>query len=137
MSLRWLVFEKCLVKGAELDDADLGKVSKGRAALDDSWVKDENNDVALFDEMGSSPASMQAGTAVDAFGLHPEFDIDQADAEAACTTCDLKGTATWVRLPEDRWPDEWLTRDSKGNRVPKYNDPACLLKRASYGQPDA
>ena len=81
----------------------LGK-SSGRAAVDNSWVKDENYEIALFNNMGASPASMQAGTAVDAFGLQPEFDVEQAVAEAAYTLCDLKGTETWVRLPEDGGP---------------------------------
>ena len=56
---------------------------------------------------------MQAGKAVDVFGLQPEFDIEQADAEAAYTQSDLKGIETWVRLPEDRWPDELFTCESK------------------------
>ena len=79
------MFEICVVKGAELEDDDPRKVFKGRAVLDGSWLKDENYDVALFNEMGSSPASMQAGKAVDVFGLQPEVDIEQADAEEAYT----------------------------------------------------
>ena len=74
-----------------MEDDDPRKIFKGRAVLGGSWVKDENCDVALFNGMGSSPASMQAGKAVDAFGLQPEFDIEQADAEEAYTQCDLKG----------------------------------------------
>ena len=65
------ILEICVVKGAELEDDDPRKIFKGRAVLDGSWVKDENYDVALFNEMASSPASMQAGEAVDAFRLQP------------------------------------------------------------------
>ena len=65
------IFEICDVKRAELDDSDPRKVFKGRAVLDGSWVKYENNDFARFNEMGSSPTSMQAGKAVDAFRLQP------------------------------------------------------------------
>jgi hypothetical protein len=57
------------VKGAELADGDPEKKFKGRAFLDGSWVKDENYEVALFNEMGSSPAIIQAGKAVDCFGF--------------------------------------------------------------------
>ena len=46
-----------------MPDDDSNKKFKGRAVLDGSWVKDENYDVALFNEMGSSPANMQAGKA--------------------------------------------------------------------------
>ena len=116
-------FEICVVKGAELEDSNPQKKYKGRAVLDGSWVKDENYDVALFNEMGSSPANMQAGKVVDAYGLQEGYDIQQADAEAAYTQCELKGTETWVRLPEDRWPDEWFKTDRYGKRVCKYHDP--------------
>ena len=65
------MFEICVVKGTKLEDHDLRKTFKGRAVLDGSWVKYENYDVALFNEMGSLPSSMQAGKAVDASGLQP------------------------------------------------------------------
>ena len=65
------IFEICVVKEAEMDESDPRKIFKGRAVLDGSWVNNENYDVALFNNMGSSPASMQAGKAVDAFGLQP------------------------------------------------------------------
>ena len=54
-----------------MEDDDPRKIFKGRAVLDGSWVNDENYDVAFFDEMGSSPASLRAEMAVDAFGLQP------------------------------------------------------------------
>ena len=79
---------------------------------------------------------MQAGEAVDVCGLQPGYTIEQADAEAAYTQCDLKGTPTWVRLPEDRWPPSWFEMKG-GTRVPIYYDPVCLLLRALYGHPDA
>ena len=87
------MFDICVVKGAELDDKDPRNIFKGRGVLDGSWVKDGNCDVALLNEMGSSPAIMQAGKAVDVFGLQPGYSIEQADAEAAYTQCDLKGIA--------------------------------------------
>ena len=99
------IFEMCVVRGADVDDKDRRNIFKGRAVLDGSWVKDEKSDVAFFNAMGSPPASMQAGKAVDAVGLQPEFDMEQADAEASYTQCDFKWTETRVRLPEDRWPD--------------------------------
>ena len=65
------------------------------------------------------------------------FDIQQADAEAAYTQCELKGTETWVRLPEDRWPDEWFKKDRYGKRVCRFYDPVCKLHKVFYGHPDA
>ena len=43
---------------------------KGRTAFQGNNVRDENADVALFSELGSSPATMEAGKAVDAYGFH-------------------------------------------------------------------
>ena len=64
-------------------------------------MKDENYDVALFNEMGLSPGTLQAGKPEDVFGLQPGYTIEQADVEAAHTQCDLKGIPIWLRLPED------------------------------------
>ena len=70
---------------------------------------------------------MCAGKICDAFGISEEdFVIEQADALQAYCQTELKGIPTWVRLPEDRWPDEWFTW-SKGQRVPKYRDPVVRL----------
>ena len=119
------ILKICVVKGAELSDGDPQKKCKGRAVLDGSWVKDENYDVALFNEMGSSPANMQAGKVVDAYGLQPNFHVEQADAEAAYTQCELKGTPTWVRLPEDRRPKDWFNTDKAGNKFPSTRTPCA------------
>ena len=59
---------------------------------------------------------MQACTIMDAYGLQPGYSEEQADAESAYTQTTLKLLATWVRLPDDRWPKEW-----KG----KLNIPRC------------
>ena len=66
----------------------------------------------------------------------PGNDIQQADAEAAYTQCELKGTETWVRLPEDRWPREWF-HNIGGKTVCRYKDPVCRLRKALYGHPGA
>jgi len=46
-------------------------------------VRDENSDHALFSELGSSPASMEAAKVLDAFGSQPGFSRQQADAVQA------------------------------------------------------
>ena len=116
-------------KGSELREFDSKNSKfKGRAVFEGHFVRDENFDHALFNEMGSSPASMAAGKAVGAWGLQPGYDLQQADAESAYTQTELKGAPTRVRLPHDRWPDSW-----KG----MYTDPVVRLKLAFYGHPDA
>ena len=90
-------------------------------------VVDENSDHALFAEMSSSPASMEAGKILDVSGSQPGYVIRQADAKQANTHALFRGVATWVRLPKNRWPKSW-----KG-----MTDPVVPLKLARYGHPDS
>ena len=87
----------------------------------------ENSDHALFAELGSSPASMEAGKIIDVYGSQPRFTKQQADARQAYTQALFKGTETWVRLPRNRWPKSWS--GMKG--------PVAPLRLALYGHPDS
>ena len=91
-------------------------------------MKDEGNNWAIFSEITSCPATMEAGKAADAFGLLPGHEIQVADGESAYTQAKLGGPATWVRLPKERWLPEWHG---------KYHDPVVRLVLALYGHPDA
>ena len=101
---------------------------KGRTVFQGNNVKDESSDVALFSELGSSPATMEAGKAVDAYGAQPGFITQQNDGVQAYTQALWKGVETWVELPPDRWPKEWYG---------KFIRPVVLLRIALYGHPDS
>ena len=120
------VFEIGSLKGAELKQGDPNRKYKGRSVFQGNKVLDENADHALFAEMSSSPASMEAGKILDVFGSQPGYVIQQADANKH-TQALFQGVATWVRLPRNRWPKEW-----KGMK-----DPVVPLKLALYGHPDS
>ena len=122
------VFEICVEKGSELPAGDPLRKFKGRTVFQGNNVRDENADAALFSELGSSPATMEAGKVLDAYGHAPGNGCQQADGKQAYTQTTLKGTETWVRLPRDRWPKEW---------VGKYEDPVVRLHLALYGHPDS
>ena len=122
------VFEICVEKGSELPANDPLRKFKGRTVFQGNNVRDENSDSALFSELGSSPATMEAGKALDAYGHTPGNECQQADGKQAYTQTTLKGTETWVRLPRDRWPKEWAGR---------YKDPVVRLHLALYGHPDS
>ena len=90
-------------------------------------VKDHNWDVAIFQDLSSSPATMQASKTVDFWGCLPDHDIEQADAKQAYTQAKLSSpNETWVRLPREAWPKAW-----EGMR-----DPVCPLELALYGHPE-
>ena len=122
------VFEICVEKGSELPEGHKLRKFKGRTVFQGNNVRDENADVALFSELGSSPATMEAGKAVDAYGAQPGFVNQQNDGVQAYTQALMKGVETWVELPVDRWPKEWIG---------KYRRPVVLLRIALYGHPDS
>ena len=52
-------------------------VFQGNNVVNESW------ETALFQNMGSSPATMEAGKICDMVGCYPENDTEQADANQA------------------------------------------------------
>ena len=122
------IFEICVEKGSELPLGDPMRKFKGRTVFQGNNVKDEAADVALFAEPGSSPANMEAGKAVDAYGSMPGNRTSQGDGKQAYTQALMQGILTWIRLPRNRWPKEWIG---------VYKDPVVLLVLALYGHPDS
>ena len=121
------IFEICVEKNAELPANHPERKFKGRVVFQGNDVRDENWAGAMFQELGSSPATMQASKAADSFGLFEGHTVTQADAEQAYIQSKLGGEATWVRIPPNRAPDSWK----------RLKDPVCPLVLALYGHPDA
>ena len=80
---------------------------KGRTVFQGNNVRNEDGVQALFAELGSSPASMEAAKLLDAFGSQTGFAKQQADAVQAYVQCLFKGIPTWLSLPRNRWPKRW------------------------------
>ena len=98
--------------------------------LQGDQVKDQNWEAALFQDLGSSPAAMEASRAADAYGMLPGHDIEVADADQAYTQSYLDGPVqTWVVIPKEQWPQKWID----DNMV----NPVCPLVLSLYGHPDA
>ena len=81
----------------------------------------------MFQDLGSSLATMEASKACDFVGCLPGNTSEQADAEQAQAY--LKGPETWVQLPEEHLPERWKTLGLKR--------PVVRLKKALYGHPDS
>jgi len=73
------LFGICVQKNAELD-ASLRKF-KGRVVFQGTQVYDQNHNYFIFQNLGSSPATLQAAKAVDFFSCLPGHVIEVADAE--------------------------------------------------------
>ncbi len=63
-----------------------------------------------FCELGASPPSIEAAKALDAMGSVPGYRVKTGDAKGAYTQSLLRGTKTWVALPENPWPKHWRER---------------------------
>ena len=89
------IFDICVEKNSELPEGDPNRKYKGRVVFEGCHVKDEHNNWAIFSEITSCPATMEAGKAADAFGLLPGHAIEVADGESAYTQAKLEGPPTW------------------------------------------
>ncbi len=90
-------------------------------------MKNQDYQAAIFQDLGSAPATMAASRAADCFGCAPGNTIEVADGEQAYVQADLKGTSCWVSLPPEERPA--ACRGFR-NRV-------MQLKKALYGHPDS
>ena len=125
------------MKGSEYPPGDPRRKHKGRIVFQGNDVWDENHLPAIFNELSSSPATLEASKIIDALGLMPGCIIEQADAKQAYCQAELGSTVpgedalgpvkceTWVRLPLEFRP---TTPDWANKR-----DPVCRLKLALYG----
>ena len=77
------IFDICVEKGSELPVGHPERKHKGRAVLQGDQVKDQNWEAAIFQDLGSSPAAVEASRAADAYGLLPGHCIQVADADQA------------------------------------------------------
>ena len=123
------LFGICVEKGSELAVGDPRRKYKYRVVFQGNNVVDQNWEVALFQDLGSCPATMEAGKAVDAHGCFPGHIVQQSVAEQAYVQADLKGSETWVLLPDDAWPP--------GRKEKGYKRPVVRLIKALYGHPDS
>ena len=133
------VFQIMVMKNDELPDSDPLKKCKCRAVFQGSDVRDENSQQAIFLELSSCPATMEASKAADIYGLLPGHNEEQADAEQAYIQSKIGDRLvagvkslhdlprTWVRLPREQWPESWA----------KFHDPVCPLILALYGHPES
>ena len=122
-------FGICVEKNAALEPS-LRKF-KGRVVFQGNQVYDQDHNYAIFQDLGSSLATLQAAKVVDFFGALLGQRIEIADAEQAYIQVDMKGDPTWICLPPEARPSWWRTK------FPNLGQPVCLLNNALYGHPEA
>ena len=92
---------------------------KFRVVFQGDDVKDQNYEYALFQDLGSNPASMQAGNAVECYCCLPGHSVEQCDVDQSYIQTELKGTEKWIALLEEAWLADWWNSDG----TPKYKNP--------------
>ena len=102
-------------KGSELQSDDPRRKYKYRVVFQGNNVVNQNWEAALFQNLGSSPATMEAGKVADFMGCLKGNTTQQADAEQAYVQADLQGTETWVWLPPEAWQEapDWIKKRFK------------------------
>ena len=65
---------------------------------------------AQFHDMGSAPATVEASRLCILKGFLKGTILQQADAMQAYIQAELGGTETWVEIPEEGWPPEWIKK---------------------------
>jgi hypothetical protein len=130
------IFGIMVEKNHELDIKDPSRKMKYRVVFQGNNVVTQNWEAALFQDLGSSPASMEAGKAVDAYGCFAGNGVEQADAEQAYVQAKLEGVETWICLPDEfinhYCPDQYRKLFFKGPDLKerKHSRPCVRLIKA-------
>ena len=96
-------------------------------------IRDEYGLEAQFPEQGSGASFVTASKLLDVVAMLPGNCGEQSDAPSAYTQSKLgtghrgKFPDTWVRLPKERWPKEWIDAG--------YKDPVVPLRPPLCGRP--
>ena len=124
-----MVFGICVEKGSELQPGDPNRKFKGRFVLQGNEIRTQNHDYAVFNELGSNPATLEASKITDLWGSAPGHTSQQTDARQAYVQSEARGeVVTWVRLPHEWRPKGWIG---------KFKDPVVPMRRSLYGHPQS
>ena len=84
------IFRICSEKGSELPEGDPDRKFKGRCVAQGNGAKDGNAHAAIFQELSSYPATLEAAKSVDAYASMKGHEV-QCDAQQAYVQSELGG----------------------------------------------
>ncbi len=117
------MFGFIVIKGDEFPEGDPRRKWKYRIVFQGNNVKDQDWQIALFDEMSSKPATLDASRISRIYSCFPDNSIEGRDVEQAYISAEMRGTPTWIVLPEELWTPE----------MKKMKCPVVKLEKALYG----
>ena len=111
------VFGISSIKGSELPVGHRDRKYKGRYVFDgrEGVTRDESGDIAMFQNRGSSPATLESSKIVDAYGLVDGNDEEVSDAPQAYTQSWLCGSENMGRT----------TEGILATALPRHRRPSC------------
>jgi hypothetical protein len=128
------IFGICVEKNRELTPDDPRRKYKGRVVFQGNNVRDEDHCQAVFQDLGSAPATMLAARIADFVALLPGCSGEVADAVRAYIQAKLTGVPTWIRTCGTLWFRSTLlytatpTRAHAGSAIATKS----CARRASY-----
>ena len=87
-----MVFGICAEIGSSLKEGDPNRKCKGRVVCQGNRVVNQYWEAAMLEDLGSSPATLEASRVADIYGSAPWHDCQMADAEQAYIQAELRGT---------------------------------------------
>ncbi|MFM7988849.1 MAG: hypothetical protein ACKPKO_57000, partial [Candidatus Fonsibacter sp.] len=116
------VYGTCVEKNAELDPSH--RNFEGRVVFQGNRVYDQDHNYAIFQDLGSSPSTLQAAKVVDFYGCLPGHCVEVVDVEQGFMQADMQRDPTWICLPLEARPEWW------NKKFRHLRRPVCLLKKA-------
>ena len=95
-------------KGVGYLDGDPRKKFKYRVVLRGNNIKDQSFEVALFQEMATTPTTLQASRFCDLLGFLEGSCTQGRDVEQAYLLAKMKGPATYIILPQEVWAKRYV-----------------------------
>ena len=117
------LFGICVEKNSELGASQ--RKFKYRVVFQGNRVIDQNYEAAIFQDLGSTPATLEASRVADALGDQDSWAAEVVGAEQAYVQADMKGTPTWVCLPPNQ----------RAGKSVQMEQPVYRLKKVLYGHP--
>ena len=108
-------------------------VYKGRLVFLGSNIRDASG-AAVFgapDDLYGKPTELATVRVVLAIAMLRGWSVDTGDVHGAYLNAELRGPATYVRLPSMLWAAAGVSEQAR----PHYKDPCIRLRRALYGLP--
>merc|ERR1711965_220814 len=117
------LFGLMVEKGSEYPEEDVRRYYKYRVVFQGNKAKDQNWNVALYNEHACVPATLEASRIADIYSCFPGHTIEGRDVEQAYLSAEMEGTPTYIMLPQELWTPEMY----------KMKMPVFRLEKALYG----